>query len=94
MSDHAHKSHFKEYMVIFAVLTVLTVVELFIPEMKGLSSFAKGSSLVVLAVAKAFCVGFWYMHLKDEKAMLKWIALIPLSAVAYTVMVCLESMYR
>ena len=94
MSAEAHKSHFKEYMIVFFVLGILTVLELFIPDLKNVSTFSKGSALTVLALAKAFSVGYWYMHLKDEKAILKWIALIPISAAAYATMVILESLYR
>jgi cytochrome c oxidase subunit 4 len=95
MSGEAeHKSHTKEYVFIFFVLTVLTLIELWIPSLKNLSTFAKGSALTVLAVGKAFIVAFWYMHLKEEKAWLKWIAAIPISAALYALMVCLESVYR
>ena len=94
MSEHVHKSHFKQYMVIFVALTVLTVLELFIPDLKNVSTFAKGSALTVLALAKAFSVAYWYMHLNEEKAMLRWIALIPVSAALYATVVILESIYR
>ena len=92
--DTPHKGHFKEYMVIFVVLALLTILELYIPELKNLSKFAKGSALTVLALGKAFCVAYWYMHLKEEKAWLKFIAAIPLAAGVYALVVVLESLYR
>ena len=94
MAEGAHKSHTKEYMFIFGLLTLLTVLELFIPGMENLSTFAKGSGLTALAIGKAFLVAYFFMHLKEEKAWLKFIAAIPISAALYAVVVILESMAR
>ena len=96
MSDHTeeYKGHTKEYMWVFLALGVLTVLELYIPDMHFLGKFGKGVGLTLLAVIKAFAVGWWYMHLKEEKAWLKFIALIPLSAGAYAFFLVLEGMYR
>ena len=96
MSDNTeeYKGHTKEYMWVFFALAVLTVLEIYIPEMDSLSKFGKGVALTASqAVIKAFAVGYWYMHLKDEKPWVKFIALIPLSAGAYAFLV-LEGMYR
>lgn len=87
------KSHRKEYFIIFFILTALTIIELIVPNMT-MSKFAKGSVLVALALGKAGIVGWFYMHLKDEKGWLRFIALIPLSAFAYALIVILESLYR
>jgi cytochrome c oxidase subunit 4 len=89
-----HRSHKKQYFFIFLMLTALTVVELLIPDMKGLSSFAKSSSLTVLAVGKCFLVGYFFMHLNHETKWLKFVALIPIAAVLYTVMVVVEALIR
>lgn len=88
-----HKSHKMVYFKVFIALTVLTVVELLIPEMK-ISQFAKASSLSALALVKAGMVGWSYMHLNEETRWLKFIALIPVSAFIYAVVVVLESVYR
>lgn len=94
MSGHeAHTSHKKLYIWIFVVLAVLTVLELFVPDLP-MSTFKKGSALTALAIVKAFCVAYWYMHLNEEKAWLKFIAAIPISAAAYATIVILESLYR
>ncbi len=93
MSEVSHKSHRAEYFKIFGILTVLTIVELVIPAM-SVSQLAKATSLTGLAIGKAAIVGYFYMHLKDETRWMKFIALIPLSAVAYAVFVILESIYR
>lgn len=88
-----YKSHFKEYMIIFVVLTVLTAIEIAVPEF-DMSKFKIGSALVFLAVGKAVLVAYYFMHLNEEKPWLKFIAAIPISAAVYTAVVCLESMYR
>ena len=92
-NDHGHKSHTTEYVVIFFILTILTVVELLIP---GLNTpyIYKATSLVGLAVGKACIVAYFYMHLKEETAWLKLIAAVPVSAVIFAVVVILEAMYR
>ena len=91
--DTVHKSHFKEYMLVFAGLALLTVAELVAAE-AGWSYFMKASSLTLLAVGKALMVAWFYMHLKEEAAWTKFIAAIPLSAVLFAVVVILESIYR
>jgi cytochrome c oxidase subunit 4 len=82
-----------EYFKVFLVLTALTIVELVIPGMK-ISQFAKGSSLTFLALGKACIVAWSYMHLKEETKWMKFVAMVPISAFAYAVMVILESLYR
>jgi cytochrome c oxidase subunit 4 len=89
-----YKGHTREYMIIFFALAILTALELFIPNLESLEKFGKGVILTILAVIKAFAVGYYYMHLKEEKAWLKFIALIPISAAAYAFFLCLESVYR
>ena len=96
MSGHTqeHQSHFKEYMAIFFLLTFFTIIELFIPSVKSLSTLFKGVLLTGLASLKAWLVAYYYMHLKDEKLWLKLIALIPLSAAGYAYFLVLESVFR
>lgn len=93
-TDVAHKSHFKEYMLVFLALTFLTAVELVIPGLEKASTFFKSSSLIFLAIGKAFIVAYFYMHLKDETRWLKFIAAVPISAALFAAVVILESMYR
>ncbi len=93
MSEVSHKSHKAEYFKVFLVLTALTIVELVIPGMK-ISQFAKGSSLTFLALGKASIVAWSYMHLKEETKWMRFVAMIPIAAFAYAVMVILESIYR
>ncbi|NOT77417.1 MAG: cytochrome C oxidase subunit IV family protein [Bacteriovoracaceae bacterium] len=91
--SHEHKSHTKEYIIVFFVLTFLTVVELMIPGLDTAYS-NKAIGLIGLAVGKALVVAYFYMHLKEETAWLKFIAAIPISAAFYAVALILESKFR
>lgn len=92
-SNHEHKSHTKEYIIVFFVLTFLTILELMIPGLKT-EYWHKVVGLVGLAFGKAMVVAYFYMHLKEETAWLKFIAAIPLSAALYAAALILEGMYR
>lgn len=89
-----HKSHKKEYLFIFVVLAVLTAIEIWVAEVKGISKFGKGSALTFLAVGKAFLVAFYYMHLKEETKWLRFIAAVPMAAAVYATVLCLEAIYK
>lgn len=95
MAGHGeqHVSHKKEYIIVFFVLAILTVVEVMIPDLK-VAYFYKASSLVLLAASKAFVVAYFYMHLKEETGWLRFIAALPIVAVLYAVVLMLESYYR
>lgn len=90
---HAHKRHTVEYVVIFVILAVLTVLELFIPGLDTKYAY-KAAGLIGLAAAKAFVVAYFYMHLKEERGWLKFIAAIPLVAAVFAVALILESTFR
>ena len=90
---HVHKSHTVEYIIVFVALTLLTVLELAIPGLK-VAYHLKASSLIGLAIGKAFVVAYFYMHLKEEKAWLKFIAALPISAAIFAIVIILESLYR
>ncbi len=92
-TEGAYKSHFKEYMIIFVALAVLTAIEVVIPELK-LSQLWHAGWLTGLALIKAGLVGWYYMHLKEEYTWLKIIALVPVSAFIYAAVVSLETIGR
>jgi caa(3)-type oxidase subunit IV len=94
MSGEVYHGHTKEYLLVFAVLSILTVVELFIPGMAQLDHAFKGVLLSSLALVKAFFVAYFFMHLKEEKIWLKFIAFIPLSAVGFAFVLVLEGHFR
>jgi cytochrome c oxidase subunit 4 len=85
-----HKSHKKEYFIVFFILFILTVVEIYVPE-TNLTKAVKGALLTFLACVKAFFVAWFFMHLKEETKWLWFIALIPVSAGIYATVVCLEN---
>lgn len=89
-----HKSHKKEYIIIFVVLAVLTIIEIWVAEIDGLSKMGKGSALTFLAIGKAVIVAYYYMHLKEETKWMKFIAAIPVMAAVYATVLCLEAIYK
>ena len=91
---NSYSSNTKKYIFVFVALAVLTVLELAATEIDGSLYFLKALSLTLLAVVKAAMVAYWFMHLDHEKAWLKFIALVPISAVLFTVVVALDSIYR
>ncbi|MDO9184024.1 MAG: cytochrome C oxidase subunit IV family protein [Bacteriovorax sp.] len=90
---HVHKSHTTEYVIVFVALTLLTGLELAIPGL-AVAYYLKAISLVGLAFGKAFIVAYFYMHLKEEKGWLKFIAALPILAVMFAVVLILESYFR
>lgn len=90
---HLHKSHTKEYLIVFFVLSFLTVLELMIPGLNVRYVF-KASSLVALAVGKALVVAYFYMHLKQETRWLRFIAAVPVLAALFAAVLILDTMYR
>lgn len=93
-AHHEHKSHKKEYLVIFFVLALLTALELWVAEVNGITKFQKGSALTLLAVGKAFIVAYYYMHLKEETKWTKFIAAVPIMAGVYATVLCLEATFK
>ena len=71
-TTHTHPN----YMGIFWVLLVLTVVEVGITFL-GLPKMLLASLLVILAVWKAALVAMYFMHLKFERKTLAMIAIVP-----------------
>lgn len=92
---HGHKPNIREYMIIFAVLTALTVLEVVIAQVPGISKKLLAIALVGLAVTKAGIVGLYYMHLKSETRVLKLTVALPLAApTIYAVVLMAEAAWR
>ncbi len=91
MAAHAHR---KEYVIIFVWLTVLTAVEVavaYTPIAKPLLV----SALVLLAVAKAALVAYFFMHLKQETPIMrKTISFCLAIPVFYAVVLISEAAWR
>jgi cytochrome c oxidase subunit 4 len=85
----------KEYWVVFVALAVLTALEVAVVYVPGIPKGLLVSALILLAVAKASCVGLFYMHLKHETRILKLTVAIPLATPAvYAVVLVLEAAWR
>ncbi len=82
----------KLYLIVFFFLTLFTVLEIFAAEY--FSGFLKQSSLVILAFVKAFLVAWYYMHLKDESKLLKFIASMLIFGVILALVVIVEVVIR
>lgn len=90
----AHPSHVKEYLVIFVILAVLTLLEVVLAQM-GIAKHLLAVALVGLAVTKAAIVALYYMHLKSETKVLKLTVAIPLAApTIYAIVLMTEAAWR
>jgi cytochrome c oxidase subunit 4 len=88
-AEHKHPN----YMAIFWLLAVLTVVEIgvvFLP----FGKLVNGTLLTGLAVGKAALVAMYFMHLKFETRTLGLIALTPLTIATLLVFVILPDAFH
>ena len=83
-TGHKHPN----YMAIFWVLAILTVVEIAVIYLP-IAKFTIGVLLCVLAVTKAALVAMYFMHLRFEAKTLGWIAVTPLAIATLLVFVLL-----
>jgi len=91
MAAHANR---KQYIQVFAVLAVLTALEIAAVYMH-LEKHTLISVLIALAVTKAAIVGLFYMHLKSETKILKASVAIPISLPAiYALVLIAEGAWR
>jgi caa(3)-type oxidase subunit IV len=87
---HAHVNR-KTYLIVFAVLTVLTIVEIYVAGESLISRF----SLVMLALIKAGFVGWYFMHLQHEMKAMKWMVVAPFAFPAlYAFVLIAEAVWR
>jgi cytochrome c oxidase subunit 4 len=82
----------KTYILVFVLLTFLTIVEIGIAEYTH--GIFKQGSLTCIALLKAFYVAYYFMHLKDESPLLKAIALLPLFGFIFAVVLIVEVSIR
>ena len=83
-TTHTHPN----YMGIFWVLLVLTVVEVGITFL-GLPKMLLASLLVILAVWKAALVAMYFMHLKFEPTTLAMSAIVPVVLCLFMILMLL-----
>jgi caa(3)-type oxidase subunit IV len=72
-----HGSHLQRYFKVFGALIVLTGLELGVVY-AGLPKTTLIALLVGLALAKAGAVALWFMHLADERRVLRLMVGLPL----------------
>jgi caa(3)-type oxidase subunit IV len=84
----------KQYLIIFLVLFLLTVLEVGVAYVQGHRN-AVVAALFALALVKAACVALFFMHLKWETRVLRGIVVIPLALpVLYALVLITEAVWR
>lgn len=81
-ANPAGAAHRVQYVVVFALLGVLTLVELGLVRTSGIPRTALVAGFVALALAKAALIALFYMHLRFETGILRLTVLAPLLAPA------------
>ena len=98
MSSAGHMKAARErapYLVAFAVLIALTLVEIGVVRSGGIPHRAAVVALIALALAKAALIALFYMHLRYETRILKLTVLGPLVAPAvYALLLMLDAARR
>jgi cytochrome c oxidase subunit 4 len=92
MAEHTRTEHLAgaaghgggrtQYVVVFGLLGVLTLVELGVAGTSGIPRTAALIAFVGLALAKAALIALFYMHLRFETRILRLTVLAPLVAPA------------
>jgi caa(3)-type oxidase subunit IV len=90
MSTTAHSQN--NYIKIFIILSVLTVIEVGLVYM-GLPKMLLAGLLVIFAVWKAALVAMHFMHLKFEKKALTFVALVPIVLCVFLSLMLLPDIY-
>lgn len=92
---HGHTSR-KTYLVIFGLLFVLTVLEVAVAHPSlGVGKKALVSALILLALAKAGFVAYYFMHLRHELKGMKLTVVVPfLFPALYAVVLIAEAAWR
>ena len=90
MTTEAHST--ANYIKIFWILLVLTVIEVAIVYM-GLPKMLLAGLLVIFAVWKAALVAMHFMHLKFEKRTLSIVAIIPFILCVFLILMLLPDIF-
>ena len=85
MSEIPKAHRRSNYMLVFIIVAVLTAVEVGLVSI-GLPKAMLLPLLLALAVAKATLVGMYYMHLRFEGRVLRFIAVGPLLLVIFLIL--------
>jgi len=74
----AHGNHNKQYVAIWGILLVMTLVALGIGYLESIPSGVKAVLLVGITLAKIYLIGAYFMHLKIERLNLVMMTFSPL----------------
>ncbi len=83
--SHEHVSNTKRIWLVFALLSVVTTVEVFLgivkPDVLHLHNFLSMNLLnwifIILTIFKAYYIVWAFMHMEGEKASLRWTVVSP-----------------
>ena len=85
----------KEYWIIFVILAVLTVLEVGLVYVPGISKVPMVTCLITLALVKAALVGLFFMHLRHETRILRLNIAIPMAIpMFYAAVLVSEAVWR
>jgi cytochrome c oxidase subunit 4 len=78
--NHAHESHTKKIWIVFGILSVVTIVEVYLgiirPASLVMNDFIGMNLLnwifIILTLYKAYKITWAFMHMDGEKSSLKW----------------------
>jgi cytochrome c oxidase subunit IV len=96
----AHHPHLgptlSTFLTIWITLGLLTVVEIFVPQVYSAewNQNTKMLLLVILATGKAMLVAAFFMHLKWESKWVRWIAMMPAYMGLFAVLLMVEEAFR
>ncbi|MDH4467821.1 MAG: cytochrome C oxidase subunit IV family protein [Bacteriovoracaceae bacterium] len=93
ISPESAKKSALMHLSLFLVLIVVTLAQLYLKS-QNYEHLTNAFLQTAMALFKVFIVAFYFMHLKEEAMWLKFIAILPVFAVLYTVFVVVESIVR
>lgn len=95
---HTHESNTKRIWIVFALLSVVTIVEVILgiikPDFLYMTNLFHMNLLnwifIILTLLKAYYIMWAFMHLEGEKASLRWSIVAPLVfLIAYLILIML-----
>ena len=95
-AEHAHHPSKSMFVMIWLILGILTVVEIYVPQVYSApwNHNTKMLLLVFLASGKAMLVAAYFMHLKWESRWVRWIAMMPAYMALFAILLMVEEHFR
>lgn len=83
--QHEHVSNLKRIWLVFGILSVVTIVEVFLgivkPDILHMNNFLSMNLLnwifIILTIFKAYYIIWAFMHMEEEPASLRWTVVAP-----------------